>query len=83
MNITLSAPPVDIQEVRVWADRCGTSLNDYIRDCLARKAMEIRSERLTRAQEFRHFAMETSIPLGKGFKWSRKAAAERKLKCES
>jgi len=82
MNITLSAPPAVIQEVRAWAEHCGTSMNEYIRECLERKAAEIKSERLTRAQEFRQFAMANAIPLGKGFKWSRKLASERSLKCE-
>jgi len=83
MSITLSIPPAVVQEIREWAESSGTSLNQYIRDCLDKKAAEIRSERLTRAQEFRQFAMANAIPLGKGFKWSRKLASERSLKCDA
>ena len=32
MNITLSAPPATVTEVREWAEQNGTSLNEYIRD---------------------------------------------------
>lgn len=83
MNITLSAPPTVIQEVREWAEENGTSLNDYIRDCLDMKAAEIRAKRLTQAQEFYEYAMTHSIPLEKGWKWSREEATERKMKCLS
>ena len=34
MSITLSIPPAIVQEVREWAEANGTSLNQYIRDCL-------------------------------------------------
>ena len=35
MSITLSIPPAIVQEVREWAEANGTSLNQYVRDCLA------------------------------------------------
>ena len=83
MNITLSAPPTVIREVREWAEENGTSLNDYIRDCLGMKAAEIKAQRLTQAQAFYEYAMTHSIPMQKGFKWSRAEASERKIKCLS
>ena len=45
MNITLSAPPNVVQNVRYWAEERGTSLNQYIRDLLIAKDREIRQER--------------------------------------
>ena len=81
MNITLSAPPDVIAEVREWAEKNGTSLNEYIRDCLDMKAGEVRAQRLSHAQKFYEYAMTHSIPMQKGYKWSREDAAERKMKC--
>ena len=81
MNITLSAPPATVTEVREWAEQNGTSLNEYIRDCLEFKAGEIKALRLKRAQEFYEFATTHSIPMEKGFRWSRKMATERKMRC--
>lgn len=80
MNITLSAPPEIICEVRAWAEENGTSLNDYIRDCLTFKAGEIRTERLTRAEKFRAFALANPISVPKGFRFSRAEANERKAR---
>ena len=45
MSITLSIPPEIVQEVREWAEEHGTSLNQYIRDCLEAKYAEIRDAR--------------------------------------
>lgn len=39
MSITLSIPPAIAQELRKWAEENGTSLNQYVRDCLAAKAV--------------------------------------------
>ena len=55
MNITLSAPPETIRIVREWAKKENTSLNQYIRDCLAAKARELEEERKRESQEFRNF----------------------------
>ena len=81
MNITLSAPNEVVSAVRAWAEQNGTSLNEYIRDCLEYKAGEIKSARLKRAQEFYEFAMAHPIKLPKGFKFDREEAAERKMRC--
>ena len=45
MNITLSIPPEIVQKVREWAEEHGTSLNQYIRECLEAKCAEIRDAR--------------------------------------
>ncbi len=45
MSITLSIPPAIVQEVREWAEEHGTSLNQYVRECLEAKVHE---RRLTR-----------------------------------
>lgn len=83
MNITLSAPPNIIAEVREWADRNGTSLNDYIRDCLEMKAGEIRSERLSQAQAFRKFATKNPIPVPPDFRFNRAEATARRPRRKS
>lgn len=45
MSITLSIPPVIVQEVRDYARQTGTSLNKIIRDYLENIAMTVRKER--------------------------------------
>ena len=52
MSVTLSIPPTIVEEIRVWANSAGTSLNQYIRDCLEAKAHEIRESRQREAKEF-------------------------------
>ena len=81
MNITLSAPPATVTEVREWAEQNGTSLNEYIRDCLEFKAGEIKASRLKRAQEFYEFAMTNPIKVPKDFKFNRREASRRKMRC--
>lgn len=78
MNITLSAPPAIVEEVRAWASENGTSLNEYIRDCLEIKAGEIKAARISRAQKFYDYAMANPISVPKEFRFSRAAANERK-----
>ena len=53
MSITLSIPPAIVQEVREWAEANGTSLNQYVRDCLAAKAQEIEQQWRSRGQILR------------------------------
>ena len=48
MSITLSIPPAIVQEVREWAEANGTSLNQYVRDCLEAKVRDIQAMRKTR-----------------------------------
>ena len=45
MSITLSVPPTVVQEVRLYADKKGTSLNQMIRDYLQSIADASRRER--------------------------------------
>ena len=82
MNITLSAPPDVVQNVRYWAEERGTSLNQYIRDLLVAKDREIRIERKALADEFYSFAMANSIKMEPGYKYSRADAAERSMACD-
>ena len=82
MNITLSAPPNVVQNVRYWAEERGTSLNQYIRDLLIAKDREIRQERKAFADEFYSFAMANAIEMEPDYKYSRVDAAERSMTCD-
>ena len=82
MNITLSAPPNVVLNVRSWAEERGTSLNQYIRDLLIAKDREIRHERKAFADGFHSFAMANSIKMEPGYKYSRADAAERSMECD-
>ena len=78
MSITLSIPPPVVQEVRAWAETAGTSLNQYIRDCLEAKCAELKSARLRRARQFR--ALCKRLPpsgLPQGYVFSREEANVR------
>lgn len=57
MSITLSIPPAVVQEVREWAEANGTSLNQYVRDCLQAKADEIHNARSRKARDFKSFLL--------------------------
>lgn len=81
MNITLSAPPETIRIVREWAKKENTSLNQYIRDCLATKAKELQEERKRESQEFRNFLNSLHGRMPEGWKWSREEAEFRDMKC--
>ena len=80
MSITLSIPPAIVQEVREWAEEHGTSLNQYIRECLAAKVHEITEERSRRAREFKNFLL--NLPPGglpKGYRFNRERDAVREV----
>ena len=80
MSITLSIPPAIVQEVREWAEANGSSLNQYVRDCLAAKAKEIQDQRSRKAREFRAFLL--GLPpsgLPKGYKFNRERDAVREI----
>lgn len=81
MNITLAAPPNVIQNVRMWAEDQGTSLNAYIRDLLIRKDKEIRAERKAFADKFLEFAKNNTVHAPAGWKFSRDEATFRDMKC--
>ncbi len=76
MSITLSIPPAIVQEVREWAESNGTSLNQYVRDCLEAKAREISELRAMKAREFKSFLLGLS-PSGmpKGYVFNRERDA--------
>ena len=78
MSITLSIPPAIVQEVREWAESNGTSLNQYVRDCLEAKCAEIQAVRVKKASDFK--ALLLSLPpsgLPKDYKFVRERDAVR------
>ena len=78
MSITLSIPPAVVQEVREWAETNGTSLNQYVRDCLEAKCSEIKDMRIRKARDFRKFLL--NLPpsgLPKGYRFVRERDAIR------
>ena len=81
MSITLSIPPAVVQEVREWAEANGTSLNQFVRDCLEAKCREIHDAQKRKALEFKAF-ME-SLPVvraPKGWKFDRERDGHREIK---
>lgn len=82
MNITLSVPPAVVLSVRSWAERNGTTLNQYIRDCLEAKSREEISRQEKLAEDFCAFAY--SLPRTKaprGWKFNRNVDCVREMKC--
>lgn len=80
MSITLSIPPAIVQEIREWAEANGTSLNQYVRDCLAAKAEEIQDQRSRKAREFKAFLL--GLPpcgLPKNYRFNRERDAVREV----
>ena len=81
MSITLSIPPAVVQEVREWAEENGTSLNQFVRDCLEAKCAEIHEAQRRKAREFKAF-ME-SLPVvhaPKDWKFDRERDGHREIK---
>ena len=81
MSITLSIPPAIVQEVREWAEENGTSLNQYIRECLEAKCAEIHDARKRLAQDFLDYCK--SLPPVKtppGWKFNRERDGHREIK---
>ena len=81
MNITLSVPSVIVESVRAWAGRNGTTLNQYIRECLEAKSREemTRQERL--ARDFKAFVMTLNAKAEPGWKFNRNVDCVREMKC--
>ncbi|MBQ4199387.1 MAG: hypothetical protein II649_05850 [Kiritimatiellae bacterium] len=79
MSITLSIPPAIVQEVREWAEANGTSLNQYVRDCLAAKAEEIERQRSAHADRFLSFARANLAHAPKGWRFDRQRDGVRNL----
>ena len=83
MSITLSIPPAIVQEVREWAEANGTSLNQYVRDCLEAKCAELREARSRRAQEFLAFCKSMPpVHMPKGWKFDRLRDGHREIRGE-
>ena len=78
MSITLSVPPTVVQEVRLYADKKGTSLNQMIRDYLQAMADASRREREKIANETFDFLMsQDDGGLPKDWKFNREEANAR------
>ena len=78
MSITLSVPPAVVQEVRLYADKKGTSLNQMIRDYLQAMADASRREREKIANETFDFLMaQDDGGLPKDWKFNRDEANAR------
>ena len=78
MSITLSIPPAVVQEVREWAEMNGTSLNQYVRDCLEAKAHEIGEIRKAKARKFKEFLLGLSpCGLPEDYRFNRERDAVR------
>ena len=80
MSITLSIPPAIVREVREWAEANGTSLNQYIRDCLEAKCREVRNRRKRLADGFIEFAKAHAASVPKGWKFDRERDGHREIK---
>ena len=79
MSITLSMPPAIVQEVREWAEANGTSLNQYVRDCLEAKCQELELARKARGDEFLEFARANLAHAPRGWRFDRQLDGEREL----
>ena len=78
MSITLSVPPAVVQEVRLYAVKKGTSLNQMIRDYLQSMADASRREREKIANETFDFLMsQDDGGLPKDWKFNREEANAR------
>ena len=80
MSITLSISPAVVQEVRAWAEENGTSLNQYVRDCLELKVNEIREKRKSAAEKFMELTERCCVHVPKGWKFDRAALYEGRFK---
>ena len=80
MSITLSIPPAIVQEVREWAEEHGTSLNQYVRECLEAKCAEIHDARKRLAQEFLEYTRTHVVHVPKGRKSNRERDGHRAIK---
>ena len=78
MNITLSAPDATVLAVRSWAAANHTSLNQFIRDRLEEKAVELQAERNRKADEFVRLIQTVHIRVPKGWKFDREEANARR-----
>lgn len=78
MSITLAIPTDLVQEVRAYAARNETSLNQLIRDYLV-ELVGIHGEADRRAEEFEHFAKMRGATQKRPYKFRRADAYEEEL----
>ena len=78
MNITLSVSPAIVQEVRAYAARNDTSLNQLVRDYLA-GLVGAAGERNERAEAFERFAKRTRTAAKRPYRFRRADAYEEEL----
>lgn len=76
MSITLSAPPAVVQEVRCYAQRNNTSLNEIIREHLESIAAGERKRREHKAKGVYEYLMRQRGWLPKGYEFNREEANE-------
>jgi len=75
MNITLSADEVLVEEVRTYARKNGTSLNQLVRDYFASLVdSKAKGKRQRLADEYMALAMNHAGRSPKGWKFSREEA---------
>jgi len=80
MSITLAVPPAVVAEIRSWAEENGTSLNQYVRDCLEKKVKEIQAQRKSNAERFMELCEKHAVQVPKGWKFNRAALYEERFK---
>lgn len=78
MSITLSVPPAIVQEVRAYAARNGTSLNQLVRDYLT-ALVSTDSDCSSSAEEFERFARRTGSTTKHPYRFRRSDAYEEEL----
>lgn len=77
MSITLSVPPEIVQEVRIYAERCNTSLNALLREYMEKLAAEERARREKESADVEAFLLNQKGWLPKNYKFSRSEAEAR------
>ena len=77
MSITLSVPPEIVQEVRIYAERCNTSLNALLREYMEKLAAEERARREKESADVEAFLLNQKGWLPKNYKFSRREAEAR------
>ena len=79
MSITLSIPPAIVEEIRDWAAEHGTSLNQYVRECLENKVREIQAARKSTADRFMELCEKHAVQVPPGWKFARAALYEERF----
>ena len=79
MSITLSIPPAVVQEVRSWAEENGTSLNQYVRDCLEAKVRELAAARKSNADRFEELCLTQAATPPRGWRFNRAELYEERF----